>query len=166
MSKYTPPLHIILAIWAICGLGIYGVRAWYFPDPNTWLLVVPVGVVGVALGVRIWQRVRHLYRTKRSRIAAPLIVLLVPSCMCVAFGLGAPALAMRLMGPDTQMAATVFRKEHGSRRCRKQIYLVENWPTRLCVSAGEYESVQPGSRVLLNARTNALGTFVFSIEAS
>ena len=32
MQKYNPPLHIIAAVWMSCGLGIYGIKAWYFPE--------------------------------------------------------------------------------------------------------------------------------------
>jgi hypothetical protein len=164
MQKYKPPLHIIVAVWVTCGLGIYGIKAWYFAERSTWLLVVPVSIIGFVLGVRMWRRVRHLYVTRRGRLAAPLIVLLVSACLSVAAGLGLPALILRMMGPDTQISAAVLRKEHGGRRCRTQVYLAEYWPSRRCVSARDHEWIQDGRRVVLNVRSSVFGTFVFSIE--
>lgn len=164
MHKYKPPLHIILAIWVTCGLGIYGMKAWYFAERGTWLLVVPISIVGLMLGVGMWRRVRHLYATKRARVAAPVIVLLVAGSLSAAAGLGLPALTLRVMGPDAQISATVLQNERGGRRCRRQIYLAEYWPSRLCVSARDHEWMQQGMRVLLNVRRSVFGTFVFSIE--
>lgn len=162
--KYKPPLHIIAAVWVTCGLGIYGVKAWYFAAPDTWLLVALISIFGLVLGVRMW-RVRHLY-TKGGRLGAPVIVLLVPTCLSVAGGLGLPALTLRMMGPNTQISATVRSVERGGRRCRYEVYLAEYWPDRLCVSDRDYESLQQGAKVLLNVRRSVLGTFVFSIEPS
>ena len=166
MQKYKPPLQIIVAVWVTCGLGIYGIKAWYFAERSTWVLVVPISIIGLGLGMRAWRGVRHLYTKRRGRLAAPVIVLLVPAGLSMALGLGLPALALRMMGPDSQMSATVLRNEHGGRRCRKQVYLAEYWPSRICVSASDHEWMQQGRRVALNVRRSVFGTFVFSIEPS
>lgn len=163
MMKYSPPVHVIVAVWVTCGLGVYGIKAWYFPEPGTWLLVAPTCLIGLVLGARLWRRVRHLYTSRRGRLGGPIFVLLVPVYMSVGIGLGLPALAMRLMGPDSQITATVLRMEDGSRRCRRQIYIAEFWPSRFCVSTREYERLVEGRDVLLDVRRSVSGTFVFSI---
>lgn len=165
VQKYKPPLHVIVATWVSCGLGIYGIKAWYFAEPSTWLLIAPISIIGLVLGVRMWRRVRYLY-TRRGRLASPVLVLLVATCLSVAGGLGLPALTLRMMGPDTQISATVLSIERGGRRCRSEVYLAEYWPSRLCVSDRDYESLQQGANVLLNVRKSVFGTFVFSIEPS
>lgn len=166
MQRYRPPVHIIVAAWVTCGLGIYGIKAWYFAERSSWLLVVPISIIGLVLGVRMWRRVRHLYTTRRGRLGAPVIVLLVPAGLSMALALGLPALTLRMMGPDSQMSATVLRNEHGGRRCRRQVYLAEYWPSRVCVSARDHEWLQQDRRVVLNVRRSVFGTFVFSIEPS
>lgn len=144
MQKYKPPLHVIVAVWATCGLGIYGIRAWYFAESSTLLLVVPIGAIGLFLGVRMWRGVRHLYTTRRGRLGAPVIVLSVPACLSVAVGLGLPALTLRMMGPDTKISATVLQNERGGRRCRRQVSLAEYWPNRICVGTRDHEWLQQG----------------------
>lgn len=164
MQKYKPPLPILLAIWVTCGLGIYGMTAWYFTESGALLLVVPASIIGLVLGAVMWRSVRHLYTEKSGRWRAPLLALMVAGALSVAAGIGLPAVILRIMGPDTQISATVLQNERGSRRCRRQIYLAEYWPSRICVSAHDHEWMQQGTRVLLNARRSVFGTFVFSIE--
>ena len=166
MKMYRPPPLITATIFAILGLGIYGVKAWYFPARETWFLIMPVSVVGVALALWLYPRMEHLYSTRAQKInARVLTLLLVPLLLCAAFGIGVPAVALRVLGPDTQIAATVTDKKERFRRCRMRIYLAE-YSRRLCVSDREFERLQEGQRVLLRARVGVFGTFVFSIEPS
>jgi hypothetical protein len=164
MKKYYPPPLVTVALLAIIGLGIYGVKAWYFPTRDTWFLVVPLSLVGVALAIWMYPRMEHLYATRAQRINARVCtLLLVPLFLCAAFGIGAPAAALHVLGPDVQIAATVADKQERFKRCRRQIYLAE-FSRRLCVGGREFESLQEGQRVSLRARVGVFGTFVFALE--
>lgn len=164
MKKYLPSPLITLTMLAIIGLGAYGVKAWYFPARATWFLIVPLSAVGVALAIRLYSRMDHLYSTKALKINARVCtLLLVPLFLCTAFGIGAPAVALHVLGPDTQIAATVADKSERFKRCRKRIYLAE-YSRRLCVSGREFERLQEGQRILLRARVGVFGTFVFSLQ--
>ena len=164
MKAYRPTLLITVTILTTVGLGAYGIKAWYFPARETWFLILPLSVVGVALAIRLNSRMDHLYATRAAKINARVCtVLLVPLILCAAFGIGVPALALRVSGPDTQITATVTDKRERFRRCRKRIYLAE-YSRRLCVSGRQFEQLQEGQRVLLRARVGLFGTFVFSLQ--
>jgi hypothetical protein len=164
MKNYRPPPLVIVILFTIIGLGIYGVKVWYFPTRETWFLVVPLSIVGVALAVWMYPRMEHLYSTRAQRINARVCtLLLVPLMLCAAFGIGIPAAALHVLGPDVQIAATVADKQERFKRCRRQIYLA-GYSRRLCVGGREFDLLQEGQRVSLRARVGVFGTFVFALE--
>ena len=169
MKKYAPPPLAIVVIFAFLGLAVYGQIAWYSPNASSPLLVTLVVVLSVPLAFWVYGRIRHLYPTKaRRRFACAMIVLFLPMVMCLALGFGAPALALRLMGPDTQMASTVLGKRAQYGRCSREIVLagfIQALQVRgVCVGVKVFNRAQHGQRVLLNVRHGPFGTLLFSIE--
>jgi hypothetical protein len=170
MRKYRPSVLVTAAVLAISVLALYGIKAWYFPSSATWLLIVPLSVIGFALALWTYPRIDHLYSSRALKINARVCtMLLVPLFICTAFGIGVPAISLRVLGPDTQIAATITDKRERFKRCRKRVYLAEHsrsFKGRICVSGREFEKLEEGQRVLLSARVGVFGTFVFSIQPS
>jgi hypothetical protein len=164
MKKYLPSPLITVTTLAILGLSVFGAKAWYFPTRETWFLVVPVSLVGVALAIQLSSRISHLYSTMALKIGARVCTLLfVPLILGAAFGIGVPALALRILGPDTQITATVTDKIERFKRCTRKIQLAGYW-RRLCVTSREFQQLEEGERVWLSARVGVFGTFVFSLQ--
>jgi hypothetical protein len=155
-----------MTILALLGMAAYGLKAWYFPTRETWFLIAPAGVVGVALAIRLGSRMDHLYSTNALKMGARVCALLfLPLILCAACGIGVPAFALRVLGPNTQITATVADKTERFKRCRNKMQLAE-YPGRLCVNSHEFEQLEEGQRVFLRARVGVFGTFVFSLQPS
>jgi len=170
-QKYTPPPLALVVIFALLGLGLYGGIAWYAPNAASRRLLILLALLSIPLALWVFGHIRHLYQTQVGRgFACAMMLLMAPMLMCFALGLGAPALALRLMGPDTQVASTVLGKRAQYGRCSREIVLAgftQALRVRgVCVGTQEFNRVQHGQRVLLNVRHGPFGTLLFSIESS
>lgn len=155
-------------ILLILALAFFGVKAWYFPNERTWFLAVPIVTLSLTGAILLIPRSMHLYATKGKKfIAAACMVTCIPMLSGLAFGLGAPALALHFKGPDHQIAATVQSKRTATRRCRRKIELAGYAPAvnhRLCLTPEEFAPLQQGKKVVLAAREGYFGTLAFTIQ--
>jgi predicted membrane channel-forming protein YqfA (hemolysin III family) len=167
-KKYVPPWPILLLIFLSLGLAFFGVKSWYFPNARTWYLAAPFMVASVIAAILIIPRSAHLYPTRwKKLIAAATLLIVMPLLSGVAYGVGAPALVLRLKGPDRQILATVLTKRTATRRCRRKIELTGYQPAmnhRLCLSAEEFATLRQGKNVLLDTREGYFGILAFNIK--
>ena len=169
MKVYRPPALATVVIFAIFILVFYGLTTWYVPTTHSRPWIASMGVLGVPTAIWVYRTLQPFYPTRRlQQLSFAALLIFVPLLLCIGFGIGAPAITLRLMGPDTQLSTTVVRKQEAIRRCRKRIVLAEYSPVfdPLCVSAHDYEKLKTGQQVLLNARQGPLGVFVFSMETT
>ena len=167
-KQYLPPWPILSLIFLSLGLAFFGVKSWYFPNARTWYLAAPFAVVSVIAALLIIPRSMHLYPTRGKKfVAAATMLIVMPLLSGFAYGVGAPALVLRLKGPDQQIVATVLTKRTATRRCRLKIELTGYRPMnnhRLCLSPEEFAPLHQGKKVLLEAREGFFGTLAFTIK--
>jgi hypothetical protein len=167
-KKYMPPLPALLLIFLTLSLAFFGLKSWYFPQERTWMLAVPVVVASLIAAILLIPRSLHLYPTRARKIVAAVTLLIVMPMLCgFAYGVGAPALALRLKGPDQQITATIHSKRTATRRCRRKIELAEFQPAvnhRLCLSPEDFAPLRQGQKVVMDAREGFFGTLVFTIK--
>jgi uncharacterized membrane protein len=167
-GKYLPPWPAVLLILLTLALAFFGLKSWYFPNMVTLLLVAPVVVITLIATILMIPRSMHLYETRLRRYtAAVCMVVAVPLLSGLAYGVGVPALVLRMQGPDSKLTATVSVKRDGSRRCRRKIILAEfsrQWGDRLCLTPDDFARMREGQSVVLDVRKGLFGTLAFTIQ--
>jgi hypothetical protein len=159
----------LFLMFAALGLAVYASIAWYFPKGASWWLAVPVGLLGIFPAMAMNRSIRESRHRRLAERAAPLVGLIfLPCAFAVGFGVGAPALVLRQLGPNTEVTTTVLGAERKpSKSCRHEVVVARYSNTsgaKFCVSPHEFDWFRKKQTVLIATRDSYLGTLAFSIR--
>jgi len=163
--RWSQGLLILLAVVLL----VCGVEQWYFPKAVSWWLVLPVGLLGVLPAVLVNRSVAHSPDRRLRERSGPLVMLVLLPCLTAAgFSVGAPAVILRILGPEQQITAKVASVgRESSRGCRRQIEIARfanRYDARFCLSQAEFDLLRKQRTVVIATREGIFGTLAFSIR--
>lgn len=174
-SEVPPPLSagvrwsLGLLILVAIVLMVFGIEQWYFAKVASWWLALPVGLLGVLPAVLLNRAVAHSPDRRLRERSGPWVMLLLLPCFTAAgFSVGAPAIILRILGPDQQITAKVASVgRESSRGCRRQIEIARfanRYDARFCLSQAEFDLLRKQRTVVIATREGYFGTLAFSIR--
>jgi len=146
-----------------------GATRWYFPKAASGWLALPAAIVGLYLAAVINRYGPDEPRRGLRGRSSPLVMyVFMPLMLGLFFAIGAPALWLRLEGPEREIMMTVAELGTGAKSCRHRASLYGSAIDipRFCVTAEEFDRLHKGQKVMLEIRDGPFGLLAFSIRAA